>query len=122
MEEKKNGSDKDVGSMEKLIEELTKVRPHELSKDGLKLFEYINEIIDRNKELEEKWDKDTHTLQNALDLANADKINNYIPVSLIKEKLEELREQYKIALEENSIKAFILKCQIEILEKLLEGK
>ena len=83
-------SDKNVGSMEKLIEELTKVRPHELSKDGLKLFEYINEIIDRNKELEEKWDKDTHTLQNALDLANADKINNYIPVSLVEEKIEEL--------------------------------
>ena len=40
-------SDKNVGSIEKLIEELTKVRPHELSKDGLKLFEYINEIIDR---------------------------------------------------------------------------
>lgn len=74
-----NGSDKNVGSIEKLIEELTKVRPDELSKDGLKLFEYINEIIDRNKELEEKWDKDTHKLQNALDLANADKINNYIP-------------------------------------------
>ena len=85
-----NGSDKNVGSMEKLIEELTKVRPDELSKDGLKLFEYINEIIDRNKELEEKWDKDTHTLQNALDLANADKINNYIPVSLVEEKIEEL--------------------------------
>ena len=85
-----NGSDKNVGRIEKLIEELTKVRPHELSKDGLKLFEYINEIIDRNKELEEKWDKDTHKLQNALDMANADKINNYIPVSLVKEKIEEL--------------------------------
>ena len=85
-----NGSDKNVGSIEELIEELTKVQPHGLSKDGLKLFEYINEIIDRNKELEEKWDKDTHTLQNALDLANADKINNYIPVSLVEEKIEEL--------------------------------
>ena len=38
-----NGSDKNVGNIEKLIEELTKVRPDELSKDGLKLFEYINE-------------------------------------------------------------------------------
>ena len=71
-----------------LIEELTNVRPNELSAEGLKLFNKINEIIDRNKELEEKWNKDTHKLQNALDMANADKINNYIPVSLIEEKLE----------------------------------
>lgn len=49
-----NGSDKNVGSIEKLIEELTKVRPDELSKDGLKLFEYINEIIDRNQKLKEE--------------------------------------------------------------------
>lgn len=40
----------------------------------------------------------------------------------IKEKLEDLKKQYKIALEENSIKAFILKCQIEILKELLEDK
>ena len=71
-----------------LIEELTKVRPDELSKEGFKLFNKINEIIDKNKELEEKWYKDTHKLQNDLDLANADKINNYIPVSLVEEKLE----------------------------------
>ena len=94
--EKMNGSDKNVGSIEKLIEELTKVRPDELSKGGLKLLKYINEIIDRNKELEEKMDKDTHTLQNALDLANADKINNYIPVSLVEEKIEELDEELEI--------------------------
>ena len=53
-----NGSDKNVDGIEELIEELTKVRPHELSKDGLKLFEYINEIIDRNKELEEELKED----------------------------------------------------------------
>ena len=107
-----NGSDKNVGSMEKLIEELTKVRPHELSKDGLKLFEYINEIIDRNKELEEKWDKDTHKLQNALDLANADKINNYIPVSLVEETIEELIKEGR---HYNANK-------IEVLQELLEKR
>ena len=36
-----------------LIEELTKVRPDELSTEGLKLFNKINEIIDKSKELEE---------------------------------------------------------------------
>lgn len=47
--------------------------------------------------------------------------NNYIPVQKVKDKIEELEAQYKIALEENSIKAFILKCQITILQELLEG-
>ena len=52
----------------KLIEELTNVRPDELSTEGLKLFNKINEIIDKNKELEE----------------------NSIPVSLVEETIEEL--------------------------------
>lgn len=38
--------------MEELIEELTKVSPSNLSEEGLKLFNKINEIIDRNQELE----------------------------------------------------------------------
>lgn len=38
--------------MENLIEELTKVNPANLSEEGLKLFNKINEIIDRNRELE----------------------------------------------------------------------
>lgn len=45
-----------------------------------------------------------------------------IPKSLIKEKIEELKKEYKIALEENSTKAFILKCQIQVLEELLKGE
>ena len=38
----------------------------------------------------------------------------------IKDKTEELKKQYEIELEENSTRAFILKCQIKILEELLE--
>lgn len=38
--------------MEELIEELTKVSPFNLSEEGLKLFNKINEIIDKNQELE----------------------------------------------------------------------
>ena len=49
-------------------------------------------------------------------------LKNYIPKSKIKEKIEELKKAYEIALEENSTKAFILKCQIDILEKLMEDK
>lgn len=45
---------------------------------------------------------------------------DYIPKSVVIEKREELKEEYKKAIEENSTKAFILKCQIEILEQLLQ--
>lgn len=41
-------------NIENFIEELTKVNPTNLSKEGLKLFNTINEIIDKNKELEYK--------------------------------------------------------------------
>ena len=57
----------------KLIEELTNVRPDELSIEGLKLFNKINEIIDKNKELEE----------------------NSIPVSLVEETIEEYTKLLK---------------------------
>lgn len=40
--------------MENLIEELTKVNPENLSEEGLKLFNKIMEIIDRNEELEKE--------------------------------------------------------------------
>ena len=56
-----------------LIEELTNVRPDELSIEGLKLFNKINEIIDKNKELEE----------------------NSIPVSLVEETIEEYTKLLK---------------------------
>lgn len=47
-------------------------------------------VLKENEELRAKWDKDTHILQNELDLTNADKINNYIPVQKLKDKIEEL--------------------------------
>ena len=47
---------------------------------------------------------------------------DYIPKDKIREKIEELEKEYKEALEENSTKAFRLKCQVEILKELLEEK
>lgn len=40
----------------------------------------------------------------------------------IENKIEEFKKEYEIALEENSTKAFILKCKISVLEELLEEK
>lgn len=70
-----------------LIEELTKVRPDELSKEGLKLFNKINEIIDKNKELEE-FKKQVTEIENT----NFIKYKNYIQKSLVEEKIEEYFE------------------------------
>lgn len=71
----------------KLIEELTKARPDELSTEGLKLFNKINEIIDKNKELEE-FKKQVTEIENT----NFIKYKNYIQKSLVEEKIEEYFE------------------------------
>lgn len=47
---------------------------------------------------------------------------DYTPNAIIGLKIAELKEEYKIELEKNSTRAFILKCQITILEDLLEEK
>ena len=49
-------------------------------------------------------------------------LENSIPKQKVKDKIEELKKEYEIALEENSTKAFILKCKISALEELLEEK
>lgn len=132
-----NGSDKNVGSIEKLIEELTKVRPDELSKDGLKLFGYINEIIDRNKELEEE----NKRLKPKIDVCNwQEKFcreiidEKYVPVSSVKEKIEEYEEKakriagtYQYAdsgddLENKKKQVIELRTKAEGLQEFLEGE
>ena len=48
--------------------------------------------------------------------------SKYISIQKVKDKIEELKAQYKTALEENSTEAFILKCQITILQELIEER
>ena len=125
-----------------LIEELTKVRPHELSKDGLKLFNKINEIIDKNKELEEenKIIKGNYiTLCADIQMVTTelgfpeDKIiademvsmikENYIEKSLVEEKIEEIDKIYKGIPEDegNFAKAILIK-EKQVLQELLEKR
>ena len=63
------------------------------SKNAKVLLNLIEKLQKENEELRAKWDKDTHILQNELDLTNADKINNYIPVQKVKDKIEELNDE-----------------------------
>lgn len=82
-------------------------------------------------ELIEKLQKKNEKLKNKLlDTLEGQKVikeetpqyikENYIPVEKVKDNIEELKAQYKTALEENSTEAFILKCQITILQELIE--
>lgn len=109
--------EKSKGNMEedinKLIEELTNVRPDELSAEGLKLFNKINEIIDINKELEEYYEE-----QNEV---NA----KFIPVSLVEEKIEEINKLITEAQKElgSASKEYtIYVYQKDILQELLEKR
>lgn len=112
-----------------------------------RVMEAIENLIQRNKDLEQiekehkeengKLRKENINLkekiirqQEQLNIANKKILaqkgqlkvvnNSYIPKSKIKELLEVTREEYKVALEENSTKAFVLKCQLTILQELLE--
>ena len=78
----------------------------------------IEKLQKENEELKE--------INNELEAEKNEAIRRYnfesIPVSLVKEKIEELKAQYKTALEENSTEAFILKCQITILKELIKER
>lgn len=77
----------------------------------------INTIINE-KGLDRNYEK---ALEKTMTKFLNDNINNdFITIQKVKDKVEKLEAQYKIALEENSTKAFILKCQITILQELLE--
>ena len=77
----------------------------------------INEVLlKENEELREKWDKDTHILQNELDLTNVDKTNNYIPVQKVKDKIEQLKKNLYTVEHYETVGA------INVLQELLEGE
>lgn len=58
------------------------------------------------------------------DIKAIETVLNYIDNSMSKEELEkkknQLLEEYKEVIKTNSTKAFIMKCQIEFIENLLE--
>jgi len=49
-------------------------------------------------------------------------LDNSIPKETIKVRKQKLEEKYKEEMEVNPTKAFIIKCQIEFAEEILEGK
>lgn len=70
---------------------------------------------ERIKELEEENKRKDMFLKMAKEV-----IENSILKQKIRDKLEELKKEYIKELEKNSTKAFILKCQISVIEELLK--
>lgn len=85
----------------------------------------VEKLQKENEELREKWDKDTHILQNELDLTNVDKINNYIPVQKVKDKIEELKNK-PLKINQNDKYYYETdaynKIVMQVLQELLEGR
>ena len=80
----------------------------------------LKEKDKRIKELEEEKKNRVDFQKKYIEVTNL--YLNSISKQKIKDKIEELKKEYKIALEENSTKAFILKCKINVLEEILEEK
>ena len=77
-------------------------------------------VLEKIKELEAKLEfKKWGDLDN---IQFEEYMNNFIPKQKLKNKIEELNKEYIKELEKNSTKAFILKCQITIVEELLYGR
>ena len=74
-------------------------------------------LIEKLQKENEELKADNYELNNRIN----DLLDN-ISVQKVKDKIEELKAQYKTALEGNSTEAFILKCQITILQELIEER
>lgn len=59
---------------QKILDELQGVRPEMLNRKAKRLFEAIMKIADERDKIKQEYDRDTHILQNQLDLANAKNI------------------------------------------------
>ena len=104
---KENSIEEDIKIIENFINWLTIDFEYD-SGNEIKTIEHIlsdyKRALKENEELKQKWDKDTHKLQNALDIANADLysanqiINEYIddtiPIQKVKDEKEKLDKKY----------------------------
>ena len=59
---------------QQVLDEMQGVRPEQLNDEAKRLFEAIMKIADERDKIKQEYDRDTHILQNQLDLANAKNI------------------------------------------------
>lgn len=72
---------------QEVLDELQRVRPEMLNGEAKRLFEAIMKIADERDKIKQKYDRDTHILQNQLDLANAKNIEKDKIIDLMSEQL-----------------------------------
>ena len=87
---------------QKVLDELNTVRIEVLNDKAKRLFEAIMKIADERDKIKQEYDRDTHILQNQLDLANAKNIEKDKIIDLMSEQLttpihskEWVKEYYK---------------------------
>ena len=72
---------------QKVLDELQGVRLEKLNGEAKRLFKAIMKIADERDEIKQEYDRDTHILQNQLDLANAKNIEKDKIIDLMSEQL-----------------------------------
>lgn len=72
---------------QKVLDELNTVRIEVLNDKAKRLFEAIMKIADERDKIKQEYDRDTHILQNQLDLANAKNIEKDKIIDLMSEQL-----------------------------------
>lgn len=60
-----------IEQAQEILDELNEVRPELLNDEAKRLFEAIMKIANERDKIKQEYDRDTHILQNRLDLANA---------------------------------------------------
>ena len=105
---------------EKLLKALGITEEDSFENHQIRFKTLLNLIEKLQKENEEL--KNQETTQRKINELLVQRYSNSISVQTVKDKIAELKAQYKTALEENSTEAFILKCQITILQELIEER
>lgn len=85
---------------QKILDELQESRPEQLKGEAKRLFEAIMKIADERDKIKQEYDRDTHILQNQLDLANAKNIEKDKIIDLIIEEFKEKTLMYSDFTEE----------------------
>ncbi len=85
----------------------------EACKKDKKAYKTVSKELERLQEENSKLERANKTYINSIQSITPVLLEYYIPKDIIREKIKEMQNQYEEALEENSTKSFILKCQIE---------
>ena len=72
---------------QQVLDELNEIKPEQLEGNAKRLFEAIMKIADERDKIKQEYDRDTHILQNQLDLADAKNIEKDKIIDLMSEQL-----------------------------------